>query len=190
VSYVKPAKASKIAEAAKTDNAISSTKPTRTGRAARIVEESRAARAEARAHNNLMSKRKRLLIRLGIITGGVIVIAAAIVLIAGSQYLKGIDKRIGFDDVAKDDLAKVLVKPDSPDDPYYVLLLGSDSRDDSDINAGRSDTIILARIDPVVPTVSLLSIPRDTMIELEGYGTQKIKTVTFGVKRYKIPFKS
>ena len=118
--------------------------------------------------------RKGLLLRIGIIAGAVILLAAVIAVIVGWQFISGIDKKMAFDKETSDALAQVLVTPESPDDPFYVLFLGSDSRDSYNPRAGRSDSIILARIDPVALKVSLLSIPRDTEIILEGYGTQKI----------------
>lgn len=39
---------------------------------------------------------------------------------------------------------------------------------------GRADTILLARLDPIRNTISVLSIPRDTEVEISGYGIQKI----------------
>lgn len=54
-----------------------------------------------------------------------------------------------------------------------VLLLGCDMRDGE--NVGRSDTIMLAFINLQTGSVNLLSIPRDTRVELaEGRGTTKI----------------
>ena len=53
-----------------------------------------------------------------------------------------------------------------------MLLLGSDARE-NDV-ASRSDTIILVRIDANVGKATLVSIPRDTKVEIEGHGTQKI----------------
>ena len=59
------------------------------------------------------------------------------------------------------------------EEPFTVLLLGSDARaDDPDMGA-RTDTIILCRIDPTKNIVSMVSIPRDTKIEIPGYGTNK-----------------
>ena len=59
------------------------------------------------------------------------------------------------------------------EEPFTVLLLGSDARaDDPDMGA-RTDTIILVRVDPTVNTVSMVSIPRDTRIEIEGVGIEK-----------------
>ena len=56
-------------------------------------------------------------------------------------------------------------------DPFYMMLIGSDSRNDGENE--RSDTNIVARIDPTTGTVNLISIPRDTAINYENYGTVK-----------------
>ena len=59
-----------------------------------------------------------------------------------------------------------------PGMPYYVLALGSDAREGE--TTSRTDTMILMRVDPLGGKLTMLSIPRDTMVEIEGYGTQKI----------------
>ena len=69
--------------------------------------------------------------------------------------------------------------------PTTVLLLGTDvvytdlgrhSNKKIDQNAftGRSDTIMVCRLDPVRDTLSILSIPRDTEVPIPDNGTQKI----------------
>jgi len=64
-------------------------------------------------------------------------------------------------------------------DPFYVLLIGID-RSEGRVESGnygdawRSDTLILARVDPAEPQITLVSIPRDTKVEIDGYGTDKI----------------
>ena len=126
-----------------------------------------------RAEREAQRKRKRLLIRIAMITGGILLVAILAIVITGWSFVSSINKKIALGDLQIKELTEVLVEPESSDDPYYVLLIGSDSRDPG-TDAGRSDTIILARIDPVANTVSLLSIPRDTKITLEGYGAQKI----------------
>jgi LCP family protein required for cell wall assembly len=69
---------------------------------------------------------------------------------------------------------KTTHQPDTQMIPYYVLLLGTDGRPgETDY---RADTIILARIDPPNKRVTLLSIPRDTMVEWKGT-TMKINGV-------------
>lgn len=64
-----------------------------------------------------------------------------------------------------------------PDEPFTVLLLGQDNRPGED--AARADTIIVARIDPENDKVWMLSIPRDTRVQIPGHGTQKINAATF-----------
>lgn len=63
--------------------------------------------------------------------------------------------------------------------PVNILILGIDrvpkARENSpEIFAGRSDTMLLLRVNPKENTVNMLSIPRDTQIEIPGFGTQKI----------------
>jgi len=68
-------------------------------------------------------------------------------------------------------LSKALTGIATPFKPYYVLIVGSDARGDE---ASRTDTIILARIDPTDHQVTLVSIPRDTYVDIDGYGPSKI----------------
>ena len=126
-----------------------------------------------RSKREAQRKRKCLIAWIAMVAGGLLLVAILAIVITGWKFISNINHKIAFSDLQMKDLTEVLVEPESPDDPYYFLLIGSDSRD-PDTDAGRSDTIILARIDPVANTVSLLSIPRDTKIMLEGYGTQKI----------------
>ena len=53
----------------------------------------------------------------------------------------------------------------------YVLLMGVDRRDG---DVGRSDTLMLAAVDEEHGRAALLSIPRDTRIEVGSYGYDKI----------------
>lgn len=58
-----------------------------------------------------------------------------------------------------------------PSSPLNVLLLGLDVLDDS---SQRSDTMMIATID--YTSVKLTSIMRDTLVEIDGHGTQKINS--------------
>ena len=71
-----------------------------------------------------------------------------------------------------EELMEVLEPTVDPADPFYVLILGIDTRGDT--RGSRSDTIILVRVDTVNKQVILLSLPRDIKVTLPGYGTQKI----------------
>ncbi len=57
-----------------------------------------------------------------------------------------------------------------------VLLLGIDARRGETMT--RSDTLILADVDPKSKRVTLLSIPRDTGVSIPGYGWDKINSAT------------
>ncbi len=68
-------------------------------------------------------------------------------------------------------------------EPKTILFLGSDvvysdreGRKKADKAAfnGRTDTIMLARLDPYRNSLDVLSIPRDTLANIPGYGVQKI----------------
>lgn len=76
-------------------------------------------------------------------------------------------------DEEKQQIADVLVPRKDFTEPFYMMLIGSDARIGDASSGERSDTNILARIDPLQGVVTIISIPRDTKIELEGYGTNK-----------------
>jgi len=63
--------------------------------------------------------------------------------------------------------------PALPGEPINVLLLGSDKRPDEG-DPGRSDSLILVRMDPDRDFISLLSFPRDLRVEIPGVGIDKI----------------
>ena len=66
------------------------------------------------------------------------------------------------------------VPPPEKPGTMNILLLGADKRDDSSEAYGRSDTMMLAHIDPESGFISILSFPRDLRVQLGGYGTQKL----------------
>lgn len=53
----------------------------------------------------------------------------------------------------------------------YLLLAGTDQRADE---ASRSDTLIYAALRPVDRKIEMVSIPRDSLVEIPGYGEDKI----------------
>ncbi len=77
-------------------------------------------------------------------------------------------------------LDQVLVDRAAPEDPFWMLLAGTDW-DETGGDTYRADVIILARVDPGNQTAALVSIPRDTMVTLGDYGTNKINAAyTYG----------
>ena len=69
-----------------------------------------------------------------------------------------------------DEINDVLVKTTSFGEPFYMMLIGSDARADDESMGARSDTNIVVRVDPTTNSATLVSIPRDTMINIDGYG--------------------
>ena len=72
----------------------------------------------------------------------------------------------------------ILAKTD-PGKPQTIMLLGSDKRpknakDGGAGMGGRSDTIILVRLDPGKNATALMSLPRDLKVQIPGHGTDKI----------------
>ncbi len=70
--------------------------------------------------------------------------------------------------VDDDDYSYELIKAK---DKSIVLIMGVDIRKD---DVGRSDTLMIATIDPRLDQATLLSIPRDTRVKIRGRGYDKI----------------
>lgn len=119
------------------------------------------------------SKRKRILF----ISLAVVCALALGGIGAAWAYINQVDNSLRDD--LDTDLLQSLAVTDSPSDPFYMLLIGVDKseyRDSSGEYGGsyRTDSMMLARIDPKEKAVTLISVPRDTQVELAGHGTQKI----------------
>jgi polyisoprenyl-teichoic acid--peptidoglycan teichoic acid transferase len=57
-----------------------------------------------------------------------------------------------------------------------VLVMGVDTRPEERGYRTRTDTMMLMSIDPVTKRASMLSIPRDTFVDVPGYGLERINT--------------
>ena len=109
----------------------------------------------------------------------VIVAIVAVVLIgagAAFAYFTSISNNLreGVDD----DLLNALVETDMANEPFYILLLGTDGSaerdDDPEYGGGyRSDSMMLARVDPVDKKATLVSIGRDILVNMGGEHTQE-----------------
>lgn len=124
--------------------------------------------AESKTEKAKMSKgKKRALIALGIILGLLAIGAGAIGL-----WLNSLNQTMSLSEEDRAALSDTLVsEKDTEGDAFYILILGSDAREGE--GASRSDVTMLARVDPGTYRVALVSIPRDTMVTING-ATQKI----------------
>ena len=119
--------------------------------------------------------------------GPIIALIVAIVLVllvggaafAGVVYMNSIGDKL-HEDVTDELKASLSSEAVQPGEPFYCLIMGTDrseERAESAEFAGdnfRSDSMILARIDPTNKTVALVSIERDTYVDIEGYGPNKL----------------
>jgi LCP family protein required for cell wall assembly len=78
---------------------------------------------------------------------------------------------------SSDDSAATLptALPAGIDQPFNVLLIGVDKRAEAEEGV-RSDTLIVVHVDPLDSWAAMLSIPRDSMVEVPTLGVQKINT--------------
>lgn len=121
--------------------------------------------------------RRRKAVQRGALVASVVLLIAAL---GGGAWayslLHSAARTMNENSQAQGDLQGALTKRE-PKEPFNVLLLGQDNRPGED--SARADTIIVARIDPENDKVWMLSIPRDTRVQIPGKGTQKINAATF-----------
>src|ERR671917_2865448 len=65
-------------------------------------------------------------------------------------------------------------QPGLTDGPLNMLVLGVDTRPDSEEMGSRTDTIMLVQVVPKTGDVKLLSVPRDLLVEVEPGESDKI----------------
>ena len=68
-----------------------------------------------------------------------------------------------------------------------ILIMGLDYRDWESGESPRTDTMMLATIDPVTKTAGLLSIPRDMWVTIPGFDHGKINTAYYLGEVYNLP---
>ena len=99
-------------------------------------------------------------------------------IIAGAvafSWIDSIEKNIHRDRERIDSIKDVLgSSSNDPDKPVNILLIGSDKRYEGKQDSGRSDTLMVMRLDFDKKRAYLLSIPRDTRVQIPGLGTDKI----------------
>ena len=116
---------------------------------------------------------------LGVIAA-VLIVFLGVAIGASLWYGSQLNAALAPDKEMSDKLDDLLV-PAKANEPFYVLILGSDSREGTYSWASfergdnqRSDVIILARVDAKNKLVTLVSVPRDTPWQLEDGTLVKI----------------
>jgi len=114
--------------------------------------------------------------RIAFIVAGSILALLAVAAVAGFFYLKSLESTMQGTTLDQKNISAALTKA-KPMEPFNVLILGADYRIGD--KKYRSDSMMVAHIDPKTKRVWLLSIPRDTRVEVAGHGTQKINAAHF-----------
>lgn len=138
--------------------------------------ESRRDHVRRRSHGDVLERARMARRRKHVVMGCGLTVLIAIVAAAvfGSVWVGGLNKRMADSATISDEVTEVLkaAEPERRDDPFYMLIMGVDARELGE--ESRSDTLIVARIDPPQNRVTMLSIPRDTRVDIPGHGTTKI----------------
>ncbi|EMN5819891.1 LCP family protein, partial [Enterococcus faecalis] len=114
-----------------------------------------------------MSKGKKI---FAIIFGIILVLFLAVVGMGAKLYWdvsKSMDKT--YETVERSKKSQVNL---NNKEPFSVLLLGIDTGDDGRVEQGRSDTTIVATVNPRDKQTTLVSLARDTYVDIPGLGKQ------------------
>lgn len=131
-----------------------------TGASSRIYSRENVGRYSERARQ----RRRDRMIKRGVL-GGLLAVLLVGVVGVGAWFTRVVDN-LGGNGLIDGGIRAILSDSDVAREPFYVLLLGTDGRPGEEVY--RSDSIILARIDPTEKSASLISIPRDTMVVYNG----------------------
>lgn len=140
------------------------------GASTRIYSRDNIARYSERARQ----RRRGRMVKRGILTALIVVLLSGIG--AAGLWFAQVLGNLGGNGYINNQLRQILVDSNVAKDPFYMLLLGTDGRPGEE--QYRSDSIILARIDPIEKRAMLISIPRDTKVVFKG-STMKINATHY-----------
>ncbi|SEP22700.1 LCP family protein [Trujillonella endophytica] len=122
---------------------------------------------------------RRALTAAGALTLVLTVLVGGGIWFLADRYAGNIDRVAGVFDDLDEDSRPAAPTPEQPtaEDPVTFLLVGSDTRettDDGVAEGGRSDAIMIARFAGDRRHAQLVSIPRDSWVDIPGHGRNKI----------------
>lgn len=122
---------------------------------------------------------RRFLVGLGVLSLVLLLAVGGGFWYLTERYVGNVDRVAAvFDDLDEEQRpAPPTPAEDAGDDPVTFLLVGSDSRvaaAEGEDPGGRSDAIMLARFTGDRQRAQLISIPRDSWVDVPGYGMNKI----------------
>ena len=111
--------------------------------------------------------------RIAALVAGTLVVLLFLAAGGVFAYAKYIERTMQSTVLKQGELGEVLTKA-KPMEPVNILVLGADHRK-GDVKY-RTDSMIVAHVDPQAKKIWMISIPRDTRIEYPGRGAIKINT--------------
>ena len=102
----------------------------------------------------------------------VIVVASSLTAGAAVSWLRATAAQVAHNDPVQVREASKQLSPVLPSQPVNILVIGGDGAPNR--QGIRSDTLIVLRLDPHARTISMLSVPRDELVQIPGYGQAKI----------------
>jgi len=141
-------------------------------------------RAPQRLQNELQRRRhrtKKIMVGVGI----GLMICVALAAAGGFAYWKYIENRLNKNITGTKKLNNLDLTKVGSQEPYNLLIMGYDKRKGD--TQYRSDTMLLARVDPKKKKIWMISLPRDYRVEIPGYGTRKLNAAySFGQEKLAI----
>lgn len=127
-------------------------------------------------------RRHRMIRRILIPILSIILVLAFAGVGFGWWYTSQLDRELGYENAEDTAALKEILVSKDINEPFYVLLLGSDSREGKATtgnaseqgNNQRSDVMMLIRVDPITKLLTMVSIPRDTPIYDEAGNHMRI----------------
>ena len=116
-----------------------------------------------------------------------VALVVVVVITAGTVAAANLVGNNELSKIARIDLPNDVLAPSKPGDPANYLIIGSDSRafadtaaeekafgSAKDIGNARSDVMMVVHVVPARGTAFIVSFPRDTEVEIPGYGQNKL----------------
>lgn len=113
---------------------------------------------------------KTILITIGALLLALIVISGGILAFAYHDFSENVQKT--YEPVKRQEDSKTKAANLSDKQPFSVLLLGIDTGAFNRYGQGRSDSIMVVTVNPTKKQTTVVSIPRDTYVDIVGHGTQ------------------
>jgi LCP family protein required for cell wall assembly len=123
----------------------------------------------------MQARRRQRFKRTLLWIAGIIVFVLVAGAVAGYAYYRKISNDVAQkSEKMNPGIANVLTKPKvkQPNAPFYMVMMGEDTRPGE--TQARSDTLMVAYVDPPKKHVAIISIPRDSRVEIPGHGKTKI----------------